>query len=118
LNAGSLEDKGVELLLTGTPVKTHNFSWDISLNFTKIKNKVTRLGEGIDKIQFGGFGGGGGTYAFEGLPYNMIFGSMYKRDANGEIVVDDGGLPLTADQNGIIGNTNPDFNAGMLNTLN
>jgi TonB-linked SusC/RagA family outer membrane protein len=117
LNAGSLEDKGFELLLTGTPVKSRNFTWDISLNFTKIKNKVTRLGEGIDKIQFGGFNGGGGTYAFAGLPYNMIFGSMYKRDANGAILIDDNGLPLTADQNGIIGNTNPDFNAGMSNTF-
>jgi outer membrane receptor protein involved in Fe transport len=95
LNAGSLEDKGFELLLSGTPVKSGNFTWDISLNFTKIKNKVTELGEGIDKIQFGGFGGGGGTYAFKDLPYNMIFGSMYKRNANGEIIVDDTGLPLT-----------------------
>ena len=117
LNAGSLEDKGFELLLSGSPVKSKNFTWDISLNFTRIRNKVTELGEGIDKIQFGGFGGGGGTYAFRGLPYNMIFGSMYKRDANGAIVVDDNGLPLTADQNGIIGNTNPDFTAGMLNTF-
>jgi TonB-linked SusC/RagA family outer membrane protein len=117
LNAGSLEDKGFELLLSGTPVKSGNFTWDISLNFTKIKNKVTELGEGIDKIQFGGFGGGGGTYAFKDLPYNMIFGSMYKRNANGEIIVDDTGLPLTSDEHGIIGNTNPDFNAGMLNTL-
>jgi TonB-linked SusC/RagA family outer membrane protein len=117
LNAGSLEDKGFELLLSGSPVKSKNFTWDISLNFTRIRNKVTELGEGIDKIQFGGFGGGGGTYAFRGLPYNMIFGSMYKRDANGAIVVDDNGLPLTADQNGIIGNTNPEFTAGMLNTF-
>ncbi|MBL7698640.1 MAG: SusC/RagA family TonB-linked outer membrane protein [Chitinophagaceae bacterium] len=117
LNAGSLEDKGFELLLGATPVKSRNFGWDISINFTRIRNKVTELGEGIDKIQFGGFGGGGGTYAFKDMPYNMIFGSMYERDANGEIVVDDGGLPIIADQNGIIGNTNPDFNAGMSNTF-
>ena len=117
LNAGSLEDKGFELLLNASPVKSKNFTWDISLNFTRIRNKVLRLGEGIDKIQFGGFGGGGGTYAFEGLPYNMIFGSMYDRDANGSIVVDDNGLPVTAVENGIIGNTNPDFNGGMTNTF-
>lgn len=117
LNAGSLEDKGFELLLGANPVKSRNFNWDISINFTRIRNKVTELGEGIDKIQFGGFGGGGGTYAFKDLPYNMIFGSMYKRNSTGEILVDDNGLPIIADQNGIIGNTNPDFNAGMSNTF-
>ena len=117
LNAGSLEDKGFEMLLSGSPLKSANFSWDISVNFTRIRNKVTELGEGIDKIQFGGFGGGGGTYAFKGLPYNMIFGSMYKKDAAGSIIVDDNGLPETSDENGIIGNTNPDFTAGMSNTF-
>lgn len=117
LNAGSLQDKGFELLLGITPIKTKNFNWDVSATFTRIRNKVTELGQGIDKIQFGGFGGGGGTYAFKGLPYNLIFGSRYKRNTAGKILIDDNGLPITADENGIIGNTNPDFNAGLSSTI-
>ena len=117
LNAGSLEDKGFELLIGGTPVKTKNFSWEVQANFTRIKNKVLELGEGVDNIQFGGFSGGGGTYAFRGLPYNVLFGSRYRRDEAGQIFVDDKGIPVTDDQNGIIGNATPDWNAGLSSTV-
>ena len=116
LNAGSMRDRGIELLVSGTPFKSRNFSWDVSANFTRIRNTVLELAEGVDKLQFGGFGGGGGVYAFKGLPYGVLYGSMYSRDANGQIEVDDTGNPLIGD-NGIIGSTQPDFQAGLSNTF-
>ncbi len=123
LNAGSMQDKGIELLISGTPIKTRDFSWDVLVNFTRIRNKVLKLAPGVSNIQFGGFGGGGGTYAFAGKPYGMLYGVLYKRDAKGNIVIDDDpgsstyGAPLQADTLGIIGNTNPDFLAGISNTF-
>jgi hypothetical protein len=71
----------------------------------------------VTSLQFGGFGGSGGIYAFAGLPYGVIYGSTYLRDANHNIEVDDFGQPITG-PNGIIGNTSPDFLAGMSNTFN
>jgi hypothetical protein len=122
LNAGSMQDKGIELLVSGTPVKTRDFTWDITATFTRIRNKVLKLAPGVSNIQFGGFGGGGGVYAFAGQPYGMLWGSKYLRDAKGNVIIDDDpnsgtyGTPLTG-ENDIMGNTNPDFLAGLTNTF-
>jgi TonB-linked SusC/RagA family outer membrane protein len=121
LNAGSISNKGVELLLSGAAVRGKNFSWDISANFTKINNKVLKLAPGVSSIQVGGFGGGGGIYAFAGKPYGVIFGSTYTTDSATNIVVGDPGsaipgVPIKGDL-AIIGNTNPDFLAGLTNTF-
>lgn len=117
LNAGSMEDKGIELLVSGTPIKTRNFSWDLTANFTRIRNKVIALAPNVTSLQFGGFGGGGGVYAFAGQPYGVLYGSTYQRDAKGNIQVDDLGQPITG-PNGPIGNIQPDFLAGLTNTFN
>lgn len=118
MNAGSIENKGIEILVSGTPVKKKNFSWNINLSFTKIKNKVLELAPGVANIQTGGFGGGGGVYAFKDGAYGVIYGSAYKRNASGTVLIDDDGFPIIANDNTIIGNTNPDFNLGFGNTLN
>lgn len=49
-NVGAMENKGVEITVNATPVKTKNFSWTISVNTAINKNKVTRLREGADEI--------------------------------------------------------------------
>jgi TonB-linked SusC/RagA family outer membrane protein len=117
LNAGSMEDKGIELLVYGTPVKRRDFSWDVSANFTRIRNKVLKLAPNVTSLQFGGFGGGGGIYAFAGQPYGVLYGSTYVRDAKGNIEVDNNGLPVTG-PNGPIGSNAADFLAGLTNTFN
>jgi TonB-linked SusC/RagA family outer membrane protein len=122
LNAGSMQDKGIELLVSGTPIKSRDFSWEVLATFTRIRNKVLELAPNVNLIQFGGFGGGGGTYAFKGQPYGMLYGTKFLRDAKGDVIIDDDptsgtyGTPLTGDL-GIIGNTNPDFLAGLTNTF-
>ncbi len=116
LNAGSMEDKGIELLLNASPIRNKDFSWDVSFNFTRIRNKVLALAPNVTSLQFGGFGGGGGIYAFAGQPYGVLYGSTYVRDAKGNIEVDDNGLPVTG-PDGPIGNNAPDFLAGLTNTF-
>ena len=116
LNAGSMRDRGIELLVSGTPIKTKDFTWDVNVNFTRIRNKVLKLATGVDKLQFGGFGGGGGVYAFSGLPYGVLYGSKFQRDSSGNVQVDDNGLPIVG-ANGIIGNNSPDFQLGLVNNF-
>ncbi len=118
LNAGTLENKGFELLVSATIIKTQDVTWQLDVNFSRIRNKVLELAPGLDKLQFGGFGGGGGVYAFKGQPYGVLYGSKYQRDsATNKILVDNNGLPLKADALGVIGNTNPDWTAGLSSTV-
>lgn len=117
LNVATIENKGFELLLSGTPIKNKYITWEVNLNFSRIRNKVLDLGPGLNSYQFGGFSGGGGIYAFKDQPYGVIFGSRYKRNAGGRILVDDDGEPILDDNNGPVGNTNPDWTAGFSNTL-
>ena len=117
LNVATIENKGFELLLSGTPIKTKDITWEVNLNFSRIRNKVLDLGPGLNSYQFGGFSGGGGIYAFKDKPYGVIFGSRYKRNAAGRILVADDGKPLVDDNNGPVGNTNPNWTAGFSNTV-
>lgn len=115
-NVGSIQNKGFEFLLNGTPVKTKNFSWDASLTFTRIRSKVTSLGEGVDQVQLGGFGNAG-VFLFKDKPYGILYGLGYERNDQGQILVDDDGIPLSTADYVPIGDINPDFNLGLNNTF-
>jgi outer membrane receptor protein involved in Fe transport len=43
LNAGEIQNKGIELVLNGTPVRTKDFTWEASLNFTRNRNEVLKI---------------------------------------------------------------------------
>jgi len=120
-NIGSIQNKGVEFLISGTPIKTTNFTWEANINFTRIRSKVTSLGEGVTQVQLGGFNNAG-VFLFKDQPYGILYGPAYERDQNGHIVVGDpgtpnDGIPLATTDYHPIGNTNPDFTAGLYNTF-
>jgi hypothetical protein len=116
-NAGNISNKGVEIVLGFTPIKTRDFSWEISVNYTKINNKVTKLAPGIPYIQYAGFINPG-IFAFAGQPYGVIYGSHYLRDsASGKLLLDDDGYPQLASGLGPIGNVTPKWLGGMTNTI-
>lgn len=115
-NVGSIRNKGFEFLLSGTPIKSKDFSWDVSLTFTRIRSTVTSLGAGVDQVQLGGFGNAG-VFLFKDKPYGILYGLGYQRNEQGQILVDDDGIPIPTDNYIEIGNVNPDFNAGLYNTF-
>src|ERR1044072_5370601 len=115
-NVGTIRNKGFEFLLSVTPVKTRDFSWDVSLTFTRIRSIVTSLGAGVDNVQLGGFGNAG-VFLFKDKPYGVLYGLGYQRNEQGQILVDDDGIPIPTDNYVAIGNVNPDFNAGLYNTF-
>jgi hypothetical protein len=95
LNAGTLENKGVEILLTGAPVKTARFNWNISINYTKNNNKVKSLAGSLQQITVAQSNPGQSFISHVvGYAANQVMAFDYKRDAKGNILYDAAGLPL------------------------
>ena len=69
-NVGDMRNMGVEMELTGTPIKTNDLEWNLRLNLTHYKNKITYLPEKRKTLDLGGHGGySSGSYFYgEGLP--------------------------------------------------
>ncbi len=87
LNVGALSNKGVELLVTGTPIKTGSFSWDISYNMAYNKSKIESLAEGLEGGLDIGSGVGGGLIRNKvGRPYGTVWGYRKKTDPNGDVI--------------------------------
>jgi TonB-linked SusC/RagA family outer membrane protein len=96
-NIGQIRNRGVELLLTGTPVRTAHFNWNVSFNFANNDNKVLNLG-GLPSIVTAGayprWGSEVNISNVVGLPYSQIMGFDYQRDAKGNIIYGTNGEPL------------------------
>ena len=118
LNAGEIENRGIEVSLNAMPVKNDNFSWAINANWSQNKNEVIALPDGIETLQLGRFQGGVTINAVLGEPYGVIYGQDFVY-LNGEKVVnpDNGRYLKTPTSNNILGDTNPDWLAGITNTL-
>lgn len=116
-NAGKLNSNGIELLLAGTPIKKENFQWDISLNWTRIRNVVKELAPGVTIIPLGGFTSPQ-TRLEANAPYGVIYGTTFIRHTDGRLILNPNGLPVvnTTDIKRI-GDPNPDWTAGITNTL-
>lgn len=117
VNAGEVQNKGMELSLYGTPVKTADFSWLVNVNWSRNRNEVISLFDGVDNLQLGSFQGGVTINATVGEPYGTIQGTDYVY-LNGERVVGTNGYYLkTSTADNVIGNVNPDFIMGLGNTF-
>jgi len=73
INAGNIQNEGIELLLTASPIKTKNFSWDMTVNFTRNVNKVISLYPGVQNYQLQlAFGADAAAYAVAGQTYGLV----------------------------------------------
>ena len=115
-NAGKLSTKGLEFLLSGVPVKTENFTWEASLNFTKFKSIVKELAPGVELISLGGFTSPN-IQAVAGQEYGLIYSNRYLRNAQGDMIIKANGLPQATSDVGVVGNPNPKFTAGLTNSF-
>lgn len=111
VNSASMRNKGIEILLNAKPIKTDNFSWDLTFNYSRIRNKVLSIYKDLNQV------GNGFTFIFLNQPYGVIYGTRYARNASGQILTGDDGLPFAADEQGIIGDINPDYMAGIVNNF-
>ena len=117
INAGEIRNSGLEVFLTGAPVKTKNFSWDITLNMSNNKSKVVSLAPGISTITLMDPGYGASIEARVGEPFGNIVGYRIKRNVNGDVLLNADGKYQRADDREVLGKIQPDFLAGLTNSF-
>ena len=115
-NIGEVTNEGIEIGLNANIVQAGDFRVDLFGTFTRNRNIVVELAEGLDRIGVGGFSNIG-IFHFEGLPYGQIYGNVAAKTPEGDLLVDpttgkllDGGLE-------VIGDPNPDFLASLAPTI-
>jgi len=117
-NVGEMQNKGFEIMVGFIPVSKPNFKWDISVNFSKNKNKLNKLIEGVDQYVLSTTNSGAvEVVAKVGGGYGDIYASTYQTDAQGNKVVDAQGRFVVAPDKKFVGNYQPDWIGGMTNTI-
>ncbi|WP_291197778.1 SusC/RagA family TonB-linked outer membrane protein [Dyadobacter sp.] len=122
INAGEIRNRGVELTLNGTPIKTADgFTWDAAFNFSRNRNQVVALAEGVDTYVLGA-DRGVNVVAEPGKPFGTLIGNGFQwlRDENGNRLIDPTtGLPLKSNSKILyeLGNALPNWIGGFNNTF-
>ena len=116
-NAGETKRSGIELVLSGTPVRSGDFQWDLTFNWATNKSEIISIADNLQSLI-----ASSGTFGFarvvhqEGEEWGQLRGTAFKRDANGTPILDANGFYI-ADQNHYFGSVLPDFNGGIISTL-
>ena len=115
INAGEIENKGVEIALNTRPIQTKDFSWDLNFNFSKNSNKVKKLVDDMDMFELEK-----ATWldvqvaAKGGENFGSIVGPDFQRNENGDILIDPStGLPMYDKSNHVLGNASWDWTGGV-----
>ncbi len=115
-NAGTLSTKGYEVSFNATPIKSNNFSWDLNLNWSNPKTKVTELAPGIENIQIGSFQGGVSVNAPLNQDYGTLWGTTYVDAPDGQhIIASNGAYKESTTVNNNLGSYQADWTAGINN---
>ena len=118
VNAGRLNNKGIEVQLGVTPIKSSHFTWDISANVAANRSKLVSLdNNGLLKNYLLGSDGSIETIATVNRAYGSLFGTAFLRNAQGQVIVNDDGSPATNPTNQVLGKYTPDWLAGITNTF-
>ncbi len=120
INFGSIRNEGIEVEGTLRPIRTKDFTWEVRGVFTRNKNIVTQLADGIDFLNLGGGYSDITTGLQVGQPFGFLYGSKALRDsATGQFLIDPAtGTFIDDPKNGYLGNTAADFKLGITNTFN
>ncbi len=137
-NFGSLENKGYEIVLTGTPVSKKDFKWDITGIYNHNRNKAVSIGQALTLLSTNA---GAPVSIIEGQPIGVFYGTFFATDASGNMLKNGAGIPqqeagvqnsalvFTPGRNTttglptgstlrrIIGNPNPDYTASLVNEI-
>jgi TonB-linked SusC/RagA family outer membrane protein len=117
VNAGEMVNKGVELALGSDVVHKDNFNWNITVSWSKNISKVTKLTNGVEQFSLETGFSDIGSYAIVGQPYGVFYGTVWKRNGNGDLLLDADGLPQIEPIAEKIGNPNPDWLMNVNNTF-
>jgi TonB-linked SusC/RagA family outer membrane protein len=117
INAGEVRNNGIEIAISGSPVVTDNFRWDIGLNWSRNRNKLLKLPEGIQNYRIAN-----GPFAVTidarvGQPLGVITGVDYVYH-EGQKVVDENGVYAFSDQLVPLGSVLADWTGGLNSSFN
>ncbi len=117
-NGGDVQNRGLEVLLSVSPIETRNFVWDLDFNFSKNENLVKSLSTDIDILTLS-------TTPLvhfrieEGRPFGELYGRGFEKDDDGSVIIGGDGMPqITSGYDVPVANYNPDFLGGISNRLN
>ena len=132
VNSASINNKGIEAIISVVPVQSRDFTWEVTGQFSKLKSEVLSIADGISKVYVAGYTGRG-NIAIPGMPFGIMEGSTIARDYGSldgldvtQVHSDDRlGYTPFLDANGgytylgtgMIGDPQPDFVYGVTNTL-
>jgi TonB-linked SusC/RagA family outer membrane protein len=136
-NFGELENKGIQIMITGSPIRTKDLRWDITGIYNRNRNKAVKIGQALTLFSTNA---GAPVSILEGYPIGVFYGTFFAVDGNGNQVKNANGLPQIErgvqngplsytpqrDANGlpptsattlrkIIGDPNPDYTASLIN---
>ncbi len=119
INAGDIENRGIEIVLNTRPIELKDFNWDLNLNFAKNSNKVKELANGVDEFELASARWlGVKVVAKVGENYGCIMGKDFLRNSNGDILIDGTtGLPKMTDDLKVLGNATWDWTGGLTTNL-
>ena len=111
-NAGRMTVKSHEMSVNATLIQTKDWGLDLGINFTKTKSDVKELAPGVESIFLGGFVEPQ-IRAMAGYTYPNIYGTAFKRNEAGQLLLDDDGMPQGTASSENLGECTPDFNMGF-----
>lgn len=117
INAGQINNTGVEVKLNGTPIKSKNFRWDIDVNWAKNKNEVISLYGDAQNYLLASYQGGVSLNARVGQAFGALVGTDYEYDANGQPIINATTGRYNRVANKVIGNITPDWTGGFRNSI-
>lgn len=117
INSGCVSNRGVELVLRGTPIKTRDLQWDLTATWSTNKNKIESLSDFADERQILGsyVSGNVSIIGTKGGTTGDIWGYKLKRNPQGEVIIDATGLPARQSEIEYVACALPDWE-GAFNT--
>jgi len=118
VNVGTISNKGIEASLNLAIIRSEldGINWDMGLTYGTNESKVEKLNNGNEPIVLASWWGASKVIAAEGQPYGTIMGNDFKRNAKGEVLIKDNGMPAAL-KDTILGHVQPDFNFGISNSV-
>ena len=123
VNGGKVNTTGVEIILGGTPVKNENFTWNTIFNFATNKSVIKDLPQENGRLTLAYsriYDSANQTVWFqveEGGSVGDLYGTGYKKNAEGQFLIDDNGSYIADNTLQKLGNYNPDFTLGWSNSF-
>ena len=118
MNAGEIENSGIEMMFTGKLLENKSgLNWGISLNWGKNKSVVNSLYGGLTSYQISAGFGGATLRGIPGQDWGILWGLPFVRSAQGKVVVDPNGVPMTTSAGKNLGSVTPDWTGGITNTF-